>query len=231
MPIPLPPTPPTQVTATPYWDQPQMPHAISNVRGQTEGAVRRLGEYSAWVLLWNLEDHEEGLVDRCPTCYDAGGSKEAAYAAAYGQTGNPECPDCLGTTFEGGYRAIIVRPTLWSETEEASEQSKRGEVTRQSARLQSTADFRAKVNDWVLRHDGTRWEIGGVENMRLHTGFTGGGTRDRVGVGYSYTAAREDQSSVIFQQLLSDVELGDLDINEHTPVDWSGVEDIRGPLL
>ena len=49
-------------------------YAIDQERARHDSALYSFGEYAMFVLMWNIIDHEAGLVDRCPTCYEAYGS-------------------------------------------------------------------------------------------------------------------------------------------------------------
>jgi hypothetical protein len=187
------------------------------------------GEYAVFVLLWTTRDENEGLVGRCPTCYLSYGK----IADAYGQASKERCPDCFGTTFEGGYRALIVRPTLWTDTDDADKpEERRGTVVVSQATVQSTSDFVMRTGDYVFRADGTRWRVGGVDAESVTTGFdTKASPYDNVGVA-AQSVMRLDESHVAYTIAMTieeQIELLDLE-NVRRPIDFTATEDLRGPL-
>lgn len=227
MPIPFS-IPPPEVTVDVYWDSPHQQFANNHAERWHEESLRVMGEYTAWVLRWRVEDHTAGLVDRCSVC----GVDDPDYFRVYGQPDNANCPNCLGTTFEGGYRAIVVRPTTWNFGEEDNQEGRRGEVSILSADVQTTSDFRAKRGDWALQHDGRRWQVQGIRDTKVHTGFIGT-DRDRQTMGYGYTMQLEDPSSLIYSQTLNNGQLATMDVNNHFPTSFPELEDIapNGYLL
>lgn len=203
--------------------------AVDQERQRHEQALYRFGEYAMFVLMWNLLDHERGLVARCPTCYESYGKT----AEAYGQSAVQDCPDCFGTTFEGGYKARIVRPALWDFNEEDYREAVRGLTVVATATIQSTSDFRLRTGDHVFRADGTRWLMRTVSTNHLRTGFEMP-NRDRTALGYNYGQVnRQDETSVAFLIPPDAATLTSaLDIpGTRYPADFSAIEDVRGPLL
>ena len=176
------------------------PWEIENERARHDQALYRLGEYAVFVLLWTVQDFEAHLVGRCRTCYVpaepvADTWKQAAYF---------KCPDCLGTTFEGGYKALIVRPSMWTWDEPKQQQQERGVVNTNVATVQTTADFRMQPKDYIIRGDGSRWQVQQVEGTHLDTGF---GTQSGIwdATQFTYTnVTREDESSPIYLLPLSE---------------------------
>lgn len=215
---------------TPYHLRQPQDWAVAQVRQHHDEALYLYGEYSMFVLLWNIDDLEGGLVDRCPTCYIAYGD----LADVYQQPARRKCEDCFGTTFEGGFKAKIVRPSLWDFGEQTDEEGRRGEEERQVASIQSTEDFRMRNNDWVIRADNSRWQIQTVSGNNLRTGFEHP-SRPRSAIAYNYgQVQREDESSVSYLVPPTDAAevTAILDIPWVTsPTDFAAYETIRGPLL
>lgn len=221
------PSPPAP-TGQQHWHTDRQDWAYAQERLRHEQAVDSWGEYTMFVLLWHIWDFQDGLVGHCPTCYLPRGD----ISEVYGQPSQVKCPDCLGTTFEGGYKAKIVRPAIWSNNEEDYKRAARGEVVTQIASVQSNADFRLRTGDYLLRADNTRWQMRTMSSNELHTGLLVGGGPQFV-VGYNYgTCAREDESSVAFLiDPSASVLASRLDLSHaHFRQDFTDLEDIRGPL-
>lgn len=204
--------------------------AMAFVRNNHRQALAAFGEYNFYVLKWRIEDHVAGRVDRCHRCFVAHG----AIAEAFGQTSDTKCPACFGTTFDGGYRAKIVRETIWDFTEADETPSKRGVVTRQSASIQTTGDFRVTHGDWVVRADGSRWEIKGLGRTLVRTGFEHP-TREGNMMGLSFpSVSLEDETMPCYLVPLgSNAEIAET-LNPVKPrwaVDFAAHEDIRADLF
>lgn len=210
-------------TRTYHLTQPQG-YAVAQERKRHDEALYAMGEYAAFVLLWNAQDHQRGLVGYCPTCYL---SRDTA--KHFHQPSKNRCPDCLGTTFEGGYRALIIRHALFSDTVEDTRAGKRGEVERQGTTVQSTSDFRMRSGDLVLRADASRWRLtGGGQSAAFQTGFGHIG-HPEGSAGYNYgQVVKEEETSVAFEIPFDPTLLA---VDSHVPVDMTPFETVRGPLL
>jgi hypothetical protein len=160
MPIPI--TRPDD-TSSPHTDEyylrQQEDWATYQERMRHEQALYQVGEYSMFILMWSLIDFEEGLVVRCTRCYGTTGTIQQRVANVYNQPTQNECPDCYGTTFEGGIRAKIVRPTIWADQDEKEKLAQRGVVHPERVSVESTWDFRMRQGDFILRADGSRWRV------------------------------------------------------------------------
>jgi hypothetical protein len=221
--------PPATVVDRRLWAPAQQDYAAAHVRGSHDEALYRLGEYAIFVLLWRIRDHRLGLVERCSVCFTAYGE----FADVYKQPMEHNCPHCLGTTFEGGYRAKIVRPSLWDFGEETNDPGRRGEHTPAVAAVQATSDFRMRTGDFVLRADGTRWRTESLSANHLRTGF-GHPWKADTAVGFNYGQVRKvDRVHVAFEvepTKPSELRLLLDPTSPHFPVDFSAHEDIRVPL-
>ncbi len=200
---------------------------IQRERVTHDEALYRLGEYACFVLMWTIRDFEAGLVARCSVCYlDLG-----IIADTYKQPSQDKCPNCFGTTFEGGYKALLVRPSLWQWTEQVLNQDKRGDVETSQGTVNTTADFRCQPRDYVFRSDGQRFKIQSVDGERLVTGF-GIQSHSATAIGYTYGIVRINPSdpgylippnqTVIMNRL-------DLHFARY-PKSFSDIEVIRGPI-
>ena len=209
----------------PTWMPDPQSYAIQQEQWRHESALTSFGEYAIFVLMWNIEDLENDLIDHCLECYQAYGK----IAATYEQSAKEKCDTCYGTTFEGGYRAKIVRPSMWDANEDAEREHRRGQVTLQSASIQSVSDFRLRTGDFIFRGDGTRWKVDTMSVNHLRTGFDMP-TSDSTPVGYNFgQVTREEDASVAF--LIPPADLTILDIPfQRYPQDWSAVEDVVGYL-
>lgn len=211
-----------------YWLPDLQNYAVEQERQRHTDSIYHYGEYAVIALMWKTEDFAAGLVDRCPTCYTAYGK----VADAYGQPSKRRCPDCFGTTFEGGFKARIVRPTMWNieATQYGDERSGSTETTR--ATIQATPDFKFRTGDYVIRANGTRWQVAMLSNELLVTGF-GTGTDERMSIGYNVAQATEENNSSVAYDILPDTDTANTilqPVSNH-PVDFSAWEIIRGPLL
>lgn len=207
--------------------QPQ-PWAIDHLRVQHEEALYRFGEYAIFVLLWQPTDFDAGLVGRCPTCFESAQPQSHAFE----QPARARCPDCLGTTFEGGYRAKIVRPAIFEYDDIQAEGDKRGTYSKADVNCETTWDFQATTADIVVRMDNTRWQVTKVTSSSVHTGFHSTARRSEVGTGWSYSAALLDPSSVAytFPPVTEDDLRTLIDLSE-SGADFSAWEVIRAPLI
>jgi hypothetical protein len=182
----------------------RQPWARDNVRRSHEEALYAYGEYDLFVLMWSLEDFHANRVDRCSLCSVTTHLDPAVSERifdAFKQPARAHCPNCYGTTFEGGWRAKIVRPCLWNDvSEEQQVNTNRGVVTKKTAQaIESTWDFYMRSGDYVMRADGTRWRVSNAQQTRLVTGFGYTARVDtQLGVNMA-TVVREDESSVAYE--------------------------------
>jgi hypothetical protein len=204
-------------------------YAIEQERKRHHDALYRFGEYAFFVLMWRVRDFEEGLVERCSLCYRSSGE----VAEAYGQSVRHRCASCYGTTFEGGYKARIVRPTIWNDTGQTHRDSPRGEVITETATsIEAPADFLLRTGDYIFRGDGTRWQMASMGKTEISVGFETR-TDQRNAVAFNFGRANlEDRSSVVYdippteEALIAALDLRD----PRHPQDFTSVEEIRGPL-
>lgn len=190
------------------------------------------GEYAIIVLLWHEPDFAAGLIGRCPECFVAGGE----IAEAYGSETHQKCTTCYGTGFGPGPRAKIIRPILWFSGDDDSivQQSPHGAYINSTAQMQTTADYRIRNNDYVIRADNSRWRTSTANLDQTKTGFQFQ-TWPRQMIGTLFAGmVREDQSSVAYIIPPTDSE----DITElldvpfpRQPLDYSTFEVINGPLI
>jgi hypothetical protein len=143
------------------------------------------------VALWHIEDFNAGLVTRCAECYLPYGE----IAEAYGQSARARCPTCFGTTFQGGFRARVYRPTMFGPVEQSDDGQKHGVTKRVSATIHTTSDVQLRDGDIIIRRNGTRWQISSPSVQEITTGF--GPSYDQIDRS-SLTAFREDPTSPAF---------------------------------
>lgn len=233
MPLPIPGSPQQpQVTAQPYYVRAPQDWAVQQERQRHAQALYVVGEWALYVLLWHVVDWEAGLVGRCVTCF-GGSDKESRIAAVYNQPTKSKCPDCFGTTFEGGYRALIVRPTLFADTDDDEKLDRRGSVHPDDVTIETTWDFRIMRGDYVIRADNTRWQLSAPQRTTLRTGF---GEPDQTETSISYGNIRamyEEPTTVVYTIPPTDHATihTTLTAPMRFPGDFSSIEDIRGPLI
>jgi hypothetical protein len=220
----------TDASTQPHWLPDPQNYAVEQERQRHLDALFSFGEFAVIVLMWRIQDFEEGLVRRCPTCYLA----EGKIAEAYGQGARRKCPDCFGSTFEGGYRARIIRPSMWDHDVTDQHEAPRGDTFVDAARMQTTGDFSMNTDDYAFRADGTRWQLRVSDWDLLRTGFQMPSVTSTMLGWNTTTASLEDASSVAYLIPPTPADLAALLVVSNGlrfPPDFSADEDIRGPLL
>lgn len=235
MPIPLPPpgvptgTPPNQL-----YVRDRQNWAVDQERYRHDQALYSLGEYAIFCMMWSLLDFEAGLVTRCATCYGAPGSIQNATAEVYQQPKINKCPDCFGTTFEGGFRAKIVRPSLWADNDEEEKLDKRGVVHPESVSVESTWDFRMREGDYIIRADGSRWRLPAApRRTTLRSGWDHPAQKQNS-ITYARMQARfEEPGTVAYMLPPTDKTTIHTLLTQraYTPQHFSAIEVIRAPLI
>lgn len=201
--------------------------AAEQERYRHDQAMYEIGEWAMFVLLWHVTDFDLGLVRRCPVCVTAYGE----VGDVYKQPSQNKCPDCYGTGFEGGYRARIVRPAVFGDTDFDEKVDRRGVMNPDNVSLETTSDFRVRTHDIVMRGDGTRWQLKVPDRITLRTGFA----RPGHDVALSHMMANvtlQDPTSVAY--LIPPnvaVQKAVLDGRIYDPADMRQYEDLRGPLV
>lgn len=131
------------------------------------------GELCVYTLMWHTADFDAGLVGICMTC-SSGGPQHAddRRVRAFEQPTRRRCPDCYGTTLEGGFRAQVIRPTLMADRNSVVSQGIHGEVVSDTINLETTDDITIHLGDYVFRSDGSRYQVEEKNEAVLRTGFT-----------------------------------------------------------
>lgn len=180
---------------SPYWAKQTQGWAVDQHRQHHNEVLYLMGEHAIFVRLWTIEDFNEGLVDRCGLCYHSHGG----IADTYGQSSDADCLECFGTTFSGGIKQQVIRPSIWDFTEKEDKDDKRGQISRQTATVQSTEDFKMKVGDFIIRGDNSRYQVQALQATHLRTGFgTPGQSNSYIG-NILGRATLEDDSSVAYK--------------------------------
>ena len=212
----------------PYYVRKTQNWAVEQERQRHIQALYSVGEYCVFALMWHEPDFTQGLVDRCQTCFKSYGK----IAETYGQSSQFKCPDCFGTTFEGGFRAIIVRPAIFTDADDSEAFQARGVVHTQELSVESTPDFRVLNGDYVFRTDNSRYRLRTPGRLTLRSGFTYPWQR-QTNLTYNHSrAALEDPTSPAYDIPFSkDVLRGLLNIGPQQPANFSDFEIIRAPLI
>lgn len=211
----------------PYHLPDQQAYAVAQERMRHSQALYAYGEYSMFCMLWNRLDYDNNLVGSCLRCSIPLGP----ITDVYQQPSDSRCPECFGTGYEGGFKALLVRPALWDDAEDVNNDGSRGMTINQTASVQTTADFRLRTYDYIFRADGSRWQMRTIGSNNLRTGFEHMGRADVVGYNFG-TVTREDEASVAYLipptkdalRTILDVE------HAHYPLNFSSVETIRAPV-
>ena len=202
--------------------------AVEQMQARHDGALWRFGEYAMFILLWRIDDLNAGRVRRCPECV----TPHDDIAEVYEQTFKTRCPSCFGTTFEGGYKAKIVRPSLWDYSETTNKVDSQGEVKKANTSVQTTSDFAMRTGDYILRADGTRWRVQSLSTNHLRTGFGFPDRADTI-VGFNYgNVVMQDEKSNAYAIEVPDELCHILNVTAPRVMqDFTRFEDVRGPLL
>ena len=212
----------------PYYVREPQGWAIEQERRRHNQALWYLGEHAMFALMWHLEDFEAGLVERCPVCFVSQGP----IADVYGQADEHDCLSCFGTTFDGGFKALIVRPAIFSDADESETRHARGVVQPSTLTIDSTPDFRVRTGDYAFRRNGDRFYLRVPERITLRTGF-GSPTQAETAIAYNHAnAAQEDATSASYlippgRQELAAI----LGLASRIPRPWTDHEVIRAPLI
>lgn len=212
--------------AQPFHLAPQEPWARNQVADSHNEALYAFGEYAYFVLMWTPKDYDDGLVDHCPRCFVTD-----RFAQAYQQAGEERCPECYGSTFEGGYRARIVRPALFTDRVPDTNESPRGFLYTDQVTVETTSDFTFHHGDYVLRYDGARFQCEEASQIVVRTGFEHADPAKSIG-GVIAGARLEDKNAVAYVIPPDDATvratLNTLRVtNSHLAPDLSDLEDVR----
>lgn len=220
----------------PYYLRRQQRWAVDNERQRHLQALYMYGEWTMFVLMWHIEDFNANLVDKCHRCFGVPGeakTPENRRSAAYGNVNEYRCPNCFGTTFEGGFKSIIVRPAIFGDTDESQQYGERGVSNPGELDVESTPDFRVRSGDYSFRSTGDRYFLRVPDRVTLRTGFATPYQRTDA-IGYNHAkAAIADPTAVAYSLPPSPEDLVSI-LNvqgSYTPVDFSAFEIIRSPLI
>jgi hypothetical protein len=213
-------------TRQPYYLRQPQRWAVDQERMRHSQALYMVGEWTMFCLMWHLQDFENGLVGRCTHC------SASRTAQAYLQPERNKCTFCFGTTFEGGFKALIVRPAIFGDTDEGQQYQARGVVESDDLDMESTPDFRVRSGDYCFRATGDRFFLRVPQRVTLRTGFATPYQR-AMAVGYNHAhASLEDHSTVSYLIPPKADDLVDiLNVSSTEPVDFRAFEIIRAPLI
>lgn len=220
------------MTAEPFhWEARRQPYAEAQFRDHShDAALFKFGEWAMFVLMWRPQDEVAGRVTRCSICYEG----EGRAARAYKQGAREKCPSCFGTTFEGGYRARVIRPALFTDHVRDSSDGPRGALATDSLTVDTTSDFTFHHGDYIFRAGNGRYQAEEKGVVTIRSGF--GNPDDLRSVAGTIAVSRlEDPASVVWmippEQTVVETILR-RPISEHLPPDLHSFEVTdRGPVL
>lgn len=166
---------------------------ITHERMRQVDSLYRLGELSVFCLMWNVEDFNAGLVQRCPTCQET----SSLITSTYTQPAFDRCPTCYGHLYagaHGGVKALLIRPGAWTYNEGDNRYLPRGEIEAVNATVTTSFEVRLYTRDYVFRGDGQRFGVTAVQGIHLANGF-GTSSHTTEAIAYSYSVAKENPSS------------------------------------
>lgn len=216
----------------PYYVRDPQGWAIQQERQSHNQALYTLGEYCIFILMWHLQDYQKGYVARCKRCNASGKLLDDA-AAVYGQASTAQCPDCFGTTFEGGWKAMIVRPAIITDTDQTEKTTDHGVTYPSDLSVESTVDFRIRDGDYMLRFNGDRYYLRAPRRNTLRTGFF---SPTQSGMAIDYNQARaslEDRKASVAYQIGPDDQMVRdlLQRGRYWPEKFNDFDTARGPLI
>lgn len=217
----------------PYYLRQRQGWAIQQERQRHAEAIYWVGEMVCLFLMWHEIDFQKGLVERCHICYNTADTLVNRITAVYNQPTRNECPDCFGTTFEGGYRARIVRPAILTDVDETERQDRKGSMHPSSLNVETTWDFRSRAGDFLLRADGSRWRLSDPQRTTLRTGFYHPAQVTSSITYGSIRAQYEEETTVAYLLPPTDVPTLSNTLQQQAffPPDFSAFEIIRAPLI
>jgi hypothetical protein len=182
----------------PFYVRSRQNWAVGHERQRHVQALFAYGEPCIFTMLWKVEDYNAGLVALCPRCRVSGDTVWSKVESAYKQPVITNCTYCYGTTFEGGIRAQVLRPAIFSDTDEDERPSSYGVVHAEHATIETTEDFRVRNGDFVFRKDGSRWQLTNQQRLQVRTGYEQP-TQRATSIGYARIEAnREALTSVAY---------------------------------
>jgi hypothetical protein len=217
----------------PYYIRQRQDWAIQQERQRHAEAIYWIGEMVCLILMWHEIDFQKGLVQRCHTCYNTTDTITNRITAVYNQPTRNECPDCFGTTFEGGYRARIVRPAILTDVDETERQDRKGSMHPSSLNVETVWDFRSRAGDYLLRADGSRWRLSDPQRTTLRTGFYHP-AQSTSSITYGNIRAQyEEETTVAYLLPPTDVSTLSTLLQQQVffPPNFSSFEIIRAPLI
>lgn len=215
----------------PYWTVQDQQWAEEHVAASHVDALYRYGEFVVFTMLWTSNDYERGDVGRCTRCFHGD-----PLSVGYDQAADLDCPVCYGTSFEGGFRAQVVRPAIVSDRDpETREDRRAGEVTVERISVQTTSDIYVRTGDYMFRSDGTRYRLGQMDTEVIRSGFDHPGREQNVG-GIITSATLESDRSSLSHRLPPDSfrvaeMLGQASLHPHLVVGTGRFDITRGPLI
>ena len=215
---------------SPQFYLPNQPTHVAAIAAQhNEQALYSYGEYTIFFLMWRPDDFDAGLVKKCRRC-----QTQSPVFKSWEQPTTSKCPDCFGTTFEGGFKARLVRPAIWKPVVQRNEEARRGEVHLQQSAVYTDRTFRLRNGDYLVKADNTRWRMRMNAHFMEHSGF---GPVDNVRnlIGYRYDEINLEEPASSPATLLPPTDLADVQTllevgSPHLPLNESTNEIVRGPL-
>jgi hypothetical protein len=235
MPLPIPapvPSPTPVLPARRLYVRERQDFATENERIRQNQAIYMYGEYVMFILMWHIQDLEAGRITRCSRCYGDGTTLEDRVANVYNQPTQQKCPTCFGTTFEGGYKARIIRPAIITDSDKDDANQARGVTHSMSLDVESISDFRIRSGDYMFRSNGDRFYLRTPARVTLRTGFYSP-RQSNDSIDYNLArAGLEDRKAVAYdipppassvETILSEV--------ERCPTDFTAYEEIKADLI
>lgn len=213
------------------------PFHLSQPQGWAEDQVRQhhlealyaFGEYAMFVLMWRSRDFDAGLVGKCTVC------QIDRIAQAYQQADQWKCESCFGTTFEGGYRARIIRPAIFTDrVTDTTDEAPRGALHTDTVTIETTEDFTLRHGDFAFRYGDLRYQTEEKGVVVVRSGFDY--PDDQRSIAGTISSARLEAHSAMAYTLppdgdtLDEALRGHLVVTAHLPPDLAALEEIRGPL-
>ncbi len=221
---------PVGLTNQPFYVRETKTWAVDQERYRHDQGLYSIGEPALFVLMWKVEDHKNGYVRRCPRCYGNNDPRLTDASAILNQPTKAKCPMCFGTTFEGGVRAKVLRPAIFTDADDQETLSEHGVNHPQTVSVESTSDFRIRNQDYVFRADGSRWRLATPAKVTVRTGFDHPSQADDA-ISYAPAmASLEDRSTVAWIIPPNEDDLRQL-LQSSGRYPDSKLDEVNGPLI
>jgi hypothetical protein len=172
------------------------PWAINQLRRNVRESLQSHGEEVIGLRMF----HAGIAGDDVPRCH--------CFDDVYKQSSEYKCPDCYGTTYQGGVRQVLRLWAMFTDSDWDERKDKRGQYLPEQKQVQIEGDLQLIQNDYLIRVKkwskdhrplelGSRYVLGRTSHDSLRTGNQYGQT-DADLVGHKSPVSALDPSHPIY---------------------------------